>query len=169
MILQVPEEFQRKLDDFNASQGGPSQVAVAWHPKKSRWQVFAIPVQDAAHPMARNDVTRSMLRPLPDDSGRRGILLFTWCARNAQGDDSGFQPLDDRLFETLHWADSFRDKRHFEQTMEEPELRRKVAEEKRIRDIAYGAKEYYFNWDKLMMNYNTAIQRKADWRTTTIR
>jgi len=108
MMRTLDPDFQRRVDEFNRCQGGPVHIALAWNPYIDKWQVFAIPVQDSHHPLARNSVTASLRRPLPDDSSRDGILLFTW------QDENGVPlPLDERLFDSLRLADSFRDKEHF--------------------------------------------------------
>lgn len=160
MIYPVPEDFQRKLDDFNASQGGPSYVAVCWHPGKERWQVFAVPQDHGSHPLARRDITIKLCRPFPDGSSRRGVLLFTWCRRDNHNRDLGFEPLDDRIFHTLHWADSFRSRRHFEETIEEPEMVANAIRNKELRDIAGAAAEYWHGIDRLVVGPGTS----GDWR-----
>lgn len=144
MNHQVDVDFQRQLDQFNDSQGGPSRVAVCWDDQKQRWIVWIVPVNDSAHPMARNDMTKKLLRPLPDESGRWGVRLFTW-----QGADGRFLPLDGRLFQSLLWADSFRDKQHFENTIEAPEAKKDLAARQQARDLAYAAKNYWWSHDKL--------------------
>src|SRR6266550_8874487 len=108
-------DFQKKLDDFNAGRGGPAHIAVAFHPEKERWQIFVIPVMDSMHPLARNEKTAKMIRPFPDGSGREGILLNTW-----EGAKGEFEPMDDRLFEAIDFADGFKDLHHFDQVVEGP-------------------------------------------------
>src|SRR5687767_2959715 len=98
MIRQVDPDFQRRIDEWNSAKGGPAHIAVAWNPQKSRWQIYAIPVADSAHPLARHKHTSMLMTNLPDSSGRRGILLNTW-----QGAGGDFLPLDERLFEALHY------------------------------------------------------------------
>lgn len=181
MKLEVPEEYQRKIDAFNSARGGPTHVAVAWNPmaKKTlvktehgvpvydytgRWQVFAIPVYDSAHPLARNEVTRKLMKRLPDDSSREGVLIFTWCQRNEAGDDVGYEPLDNRIFQLLDWADTFKDKQHFDKAIKEPELRRELADKARFRAIAGGAAEYWRGLDKLTISMNPATRVGGSWR-----
>ena len=164
MMLQVDESFQRKLDAFNGSQGGPSYIAAAWHPRKNRWQIFAVPRNDSAHPLARNEVTAKLMSNFPDDSGRRGVLLFSWCKRDEHARDIGFEPLDDRLFTTLHWADSFRDRHHFEEVIKTPELQREIREKADIRAVAAGAANYWKHIDRVLVSMNTTNKMTADWR-----
>ena len=163
MLHEVPEDFQRKLDEFNDAQGGPSMIAIAWNQKKYRWQVFAIPVQGSTHPHATSDI-RKMLRPLPDDSGRDGVLLFTWCERDLAGNDIGGCSLDDRIFHTLRYADSFQDRHHYENTIERPELRREAQASATLRDIAGAATEYWRSIDNPIINMNPHRTQPGDWR-----
>lgn len=162
MMQQVDEDFQRKIDNWNSDKGGPSYIAVAWNPVKERWQVFAIPIQESHHPLAKNHLTQKLMRRLPDESGREGVLLFTWCNRDERSNDVGFEPLDDRLFQALDWADSFKSKRHFEETIKEPEIVAERTMKKRLRDIAGAATEYWYKLDSLTINPN--IPAGGDWR-----
>jgi hypothetical protein len=165
MIRQeAPEDFLRDLDNFNASRGGPTRVAPAWNPQLARWQIFAIPVYDSPHPLARNQFTKKLMKRLPDDSGREGVLIFTWCARDAAGRDVGFEPLDTRIFQLLDWADTFKDKQHFEKAIQEPELQREIAQKRRFRAVAGGVAEYWRNFQKLTLSMNPATRTGAGWR-----
>jgi hypothetical protein len=154
MMQYVDPDFRRKLDQFNDSQGGPSSVEVCWDPKRNRWTVYAIPVDYGHHPLAKNWVTPKLLRPFLDGSGRQGVFLFTW-----QSETGEYLPLDDRLFTTLHWADSFSDKHHFEKTIEEPEARREIAGEKERRNLAAVAREYWWN-----LGIVSNASGKGNWR-----
>jgi len=154
MINQVDPDFQRKLDQFNSSQGGPSKVEICWDMRRNRWCVFAIPVDYGHHPLSKTWVTPKLLRPFLDGSGRTGVFLFTW--QDANGE---YLPLDDRIFQALHFADSFTSKDHFEKSIEEPEMQRELSRKKDLRDIAYGAKNYWFNLDK-----QTSIPGRGNWR-----
>lgn len=164
MRLEVDSAFQRELDGFNDARGGPTRVAVAWNPKMGRWQVFAIPVYDSAHPLARNQFTKKLLKRLPDDSCRDGVLIFTWCARDSKGDDVGYEPLDNRIFQLLDWADTFKDRQHFEKTIQEPEIRAELATKARTRAVAGGVAEYWKNLDKLTISMNPSTRAGAGWR-----
>jgi len=161
MMHYMDPDFQRQLDEYNDSRGGPAKIALAYHPEKERWQVFAIPVQDSHHPLARNEITAQLTRPLPDDSGRHGILLNTW--QGAQGE---YLPLDGRLFEALDFANSFTSKDHFEKTIEEPEMRREMARTKRVMDAATAAKQYWWKLDSIVKSMNPAVRVGGDWRAT---
>lgn len=165
MIYDVPSEFQAKVDEFNLSQGGPARVETAWNPKTSRWEVWAIPVDHSSHPLGKKDTVLKLLRDFPDHSGRRGVKLFVWCKRDDKGRDTGFVQLDDRIFETLRWADSFRSKDAFQRVVEEPQMRKDLALKRRIRDIAYGAREYWWGLDNLIVSMNPEVRSGADWRT----
>lgn len=160
MIRAVDPQFQVRIDEWNASHGGPSVIAVAWNPKKDRWQIFAIPVENSPHPLARNDFTSKMSRPLPDDSGRSGIILNTW--EGAQGE---FLPLDERLFEALNWADSFRSKQHFDDTIKNPELQAEMAVSKKARDMAYAGRSYWAKLSEITISMNPNVRVGGDWRS----
>ena len=98
MLLQVPNEFQIKLDEFNASQiPRVSDIYAAWDPKLSRWTIWAIPVDHSSHPLHRKHFTQMLLRPFPDATNRQGVRLFVWCERDSMGEDTGFLRLDDRI------------------------------------------------------------------------
>ena len=125
--------------------------------------VFAIPQEDSPHPLARHNI-KKLCRPFPDGSGQEGVILFTWAKRDAFGSDTGYAPLDERLFEVLDMADSFKDRQHFENTIEASELRREQATNTRVRDIAYGAKEYWANLDSLTISMNPSTHAPGDWR-----
>lgn len=159
MINYVDPDFQRRLDEWNDAKGGPTCIALAWHPQKDRWQVFAVPVSDSYHPLARNKHTAKMLTNFPDGSGRRGILLNTW--QGAQGE---FLPLDERLFEAINWADSFRDRQHFENTIEAHETKRELAQQKHLRDLAAYGREYWWRLNSVMKNMNPEVNVGGDWR-----
>lgn len=153
MTRDVPPEFQAHLDQFNARQGGPSVIALAWSPKVARWRVYAVPVSDSSHPLARNGITKQLLRPFCDGSGRLGVPLFWW-------DD----PLDRRLFDVLYFADSFRDKRHFEQTIEQSEAAREQAKKARRLNALGAAREYWQAIDRTLVPVNPAMKSTGDWR-----
>lgn len=154
---QVDADFQRKLDQFNDSQGGPSQIAVAWNNQSGRWQIYAVPVQDSHHPLARQKNLLQLMRTFPDGSDRRGVLLFTW-----QDDKNGYLPLDDRLFHALHWADSFSSRRHFEETIDEPEFKKELALKKNVREMTKACANYWYTLDRLAINPH--IKGPGDWR-----
>jgi hypothetical protein len=156
MMQYVDPDFQRKLDEFNASQGGPSYIDVCWDPHRDRWTVFAVPQDYGHHPLSKTWVTPKLMRNFLDGSGRRGVFLFTW--RGANGE---YMPLDDRLFTALRYADSFSDKRHFEKTIEEPEAKREMELKKERRDIAYAAKEYWWNLANVTSAGNHGNWRRA--------
>lgn len=164
MIYEVPEDFQRKLDEFNVAQGGPTLIAAAWNPKRYRWQIFALVQDGTSHPSYRPEIARKLCRPLPDESGREGVLLFTWCERDAAGNDVGGCSLDDRIFHTLHYADSFADRHHYENTIRDPHMRREAAESKTVRDIAGAAAEYWHSIDNPIVSMNPARSQPGDWR-----
>src|SRR5207245_268670 len=145
---------QRKLDEFNASQGGPSRIEVCWDIRRDRWCIYAIPQDYGHHPLSKTWVTPKLLRPFVDGSGRVGVFLFTWV--DEQGN---FLPLDDRLFKALHYADSFSSKDHFEKTITEPAIQRELQQKKELREIAYGARSYWFGLDKA-----TSIPGRGNWR-----
>lgn len=166
MNRTVDPEFQRQIDQWNQSHPGPALIAVAWHPKKGRWQIWAIPTEISRAPLAKNDLTAKFMRPLPDDSGRRGILLFSWCEWDQFGNDIGYAPLDQRVFDTLHWCDSFRSRQHFEETIKNPELQKEIREKERIRAVAAGTAQYYYNIPNPMVSMNPDIKNVGgDWRS----
>lgn len=162
MIYDVPEEFKRKLDDFNADQGGPTAIAVAWNQKKERWQIWAIPIDGSHHPLYNPGRLHDMCRPVPDGSGRMGVLLMSWCKRDSHGSDIGFMPLDDRLLHALKWADSFADRRHFENTIEQQEFKKEAELRNDVREVAYAAKSYWHSMDRLAVAPHT--KGGGDWR-----
>jgi len=159
MNRQVDPDFQRRIDEWNAAHPGPADIAIAWHPVKNRWQVFAMPVADSSHPLARHEHTSMLMMNLPDSSGRRGILLNTW-----QGAGGEFLPLDERLFEALHYADSFRSKDHFEETITNPDKAKEIATSKKAADLIHAAREYWWKLDSLTINMNPANRQRAGWR-----
>ena len=186
MQRQVDPDYQRKIDSWNQSHPGPADIAVAWNPKaikivvkaglfgpvydyEGRWQVFAIPVNDSPHPKARNELTKTLMKPFPDDSGRVGILLFTWCKRGETGSDIGEKELDDSLFATLAWADSFADRQHYEHTIEATEQKKEMAEKQATRDIAYAGKEYWWNLPNVTVSMNPQTRAGAGWRDAKYR
>jgi len=154
MMQYVDPDFRRALDQFNDSQGGPSYIEVCWNPRSNRWCVFAIPQDYGTHPLAKNWVTPKMLRPFLDGSGRMGVFLFTW-----QDEKGDYLPLDGRLFAALRYADSFADKDHYEKTIVQPEIAKKIAQKKELRDIAYGARNYWYGLDKAV-----SVAGRGNWR-----
>lgn len=161
MIYTVPEDFQVRLDAYNAANPGPAYIALAWHPEKLRWQVFAVPTEVSYHPLARNDATMKLVTSFPDQSGRRGVLLNTW-----QGAEGEFLPLDERLFEALAYADSFRDREHFERTINGPAAQKELAHKRHLRDIAASARSYWWKLDQVIKNMNPAVSSPGDWRAS---
>lgn len=160
MMRYVDPSFQERLDGFNAAQGGPSYIVVAWDAQKNRWRTWVVPTADSIAPGARNRVTSNLLQPIPDGSGRMAVKLNLW-----QGAGDEYLPLDERYFDSLRWADSFRNKQHFEETVERPEFRQKAAQDARLRDIAYGARSYWWAMDRLAINPN--VKASGDWRWRT--
>lgn len=176
MKLEVPEDFQRKVDAFNDSRGGPVRVAVVWDPKavkfqtkvlygqpvydyNGRWKVYSVPT------VIDNKAMKAFARPLPDDSGRLGMLVFTWCKRNEAGDDVGFEPLDDRIFKTLDELDTFKDRDSYDRLVNKPTERKEEAERKGLREIAGAQAEYFRFLDKLTVSMNPATRGvRGDWR-----
>ena len=164
MPEQTPVDFQQKLDDFNNGlEGGGVTIDVCFDPKIKRWTVWAIPQGDNSHPQYRPEALKQLLRTFPDGSGRRGVKLFTWAETDAIGNDAGPRQLDDRIFRVLHWADSFRDKQHFEQVFEAPETRRELATRQDARELAYYAKNYWHGLDRTTVGYGS----RGDWRWRT--
>lgn len=164
MILQVDVDFQRKLDQFNAAKGPPSKIEVAWDSKMDRWRVYAVPISDSMHPKARNGITKQLLRKMPDGSGRWGIPLFVLAQRDDRGVDVGFMPLDDRLFDALNYADTFRSKRHFEETVKQPEIAAEAAKSARAMDALKAARSYWWGLDNLTISYSKSSPSGGDWR-----
>lgn len=157
MMTYMDPDFRRRLDDWNSSKGGPAIIDLVWNPIKNRWQVFAVPVADSAHPLARHKHTSMLLSTYPDGSGKRGILLNTW-----QGAKGEFLPLDERLFEALDYADSFKSRHHFEETIKNPEIQAELSVSKKARDMAYASRSYWQKLDSLVINPN--IPGPGDWR-----
>lgn len=157
MMIQMDPDFRRRLDDWNSARGGPAVIDLVWNPKKDRWQVFAVPVADSTHPLARHKHTSKLISAYPDGSGKQGILLNTW-----QGAKGEFLPLDERLFEALDYADSFKSRHHFEETIKNPEIQAELAISKKARDMAYASRSYWQKLDSLTINPN--IPAGGDWR-----
>lgn len=161
MMYYLDPDFQRRLEEFNLSRGGPAYIAVAWDVNKARWRIWAIPVNDSRHPLARNGITSKMSRPLPDGSGRWGVPLNLW-----QGLNGEFEPMDERLFEAIVYADSFRSRKHFEETIEQADIQRELAQSKKLRDISYAARSYWWGLDRVVKNMNPNVSSPGDWRAT---
>jgi hypothetical protein len=155
----VDTDFQRQLDEFNESQGGPAYIELCWDMRRNVWTVWAIPVDYGTHPLAKNWVTPKLMKPFLDGSGRMGVFLFTWSDPDSTP-PGGFMPLDGRLFNALRYADTFRDKHHFDQTITEPELKKEMLLKKETRDIAYGAASYWAGLNRVMVGSNF----KGNWR-----
>lgn len=155
MMLTVDPDFQRKLDLFNDSQGGPVTIVVCWDPKRSRWAVYAVPYDYGSHPLSRTYIHEGLMTNFLDGSDRRGVLLYRW-----QDEFKNFLPLDDRLIRSLQYADTFRDKEHFKNTVENPEVLQELAKSKEMRDIAYGAKSYWWN----VANTTVHAGGRGNWR-----
>jgi len=153
MTRDVPPDFQARIDTFNDAQGGPARIAMAWDIRAERWRVYAVPVYDSTHALARNSITRQLLRPFCDESGRQGVPLFFW-------DD----PLDERLFTMLRWADSFSDRQHFEKAVEGPEQQREAQQSRRWKDALNGAREYWSTLDRTLVPTNPNVASTGDWR-----
>lgn len=164
MLMDVDEGFQRKLDDFNRSQGGDQEVTVAFDARKNIWTVWVVPRGDTSHRDYDPEKLRGLMRNFPDYSGRRGVLIFEW-ADEVEDPYTGqkvvkYRPLDDRIFKVLRLADSFRSRDHFEETFEEPERQRELALNKEVREIAAGAQQYWWNIDKV----SVGPASRGNWR-----
>lgn len=164
MIYPVPDSFQRTLDDYNDSVGGTARIELCWHPEKERWQIFAVVVGGNSHPDHRPDDVKKLYKAFPDGSGRYGVLLFTWCDRNARGDDIGYLPLDQRVIDALVYCDTRRDKHHFDNTFTAAEDAKDLDEKKRIRAIAGAGAEYYKGYDNLSISMNPTTKAGGSWR-----
>ncbi len=167
MMRTVPEDFQRKVDDWNAGHPGPAAIAIAYNPRDERWEVWAVPTEMSSFAGARNDVTARLVRPLPDDSSRQGIKLFKWAEYNEKGQEIGYLPLDNRVFDAIHYADSFRSKDHFKDTVSNPEVEKEVREKAHVRAIAAGAAQYWKSFDRPLVSMNPSIKSGGDWRWRT--
>jgi hypothetical protein len=160
--VQVDPDFQRKLDEFNRSQNAHVDIAVTWDTRRRRWQVWAIPTADSSHPHYNPKMLLQLARTLPDGSGRSGVKLFLWARYDEQGQDAGYLPLDDRLLDSLRMADSFRSRNHFDEVITEPELQKEITLKQRLRDIAYGARSYWWGLDRLSIA--PGARGGGDWR-----
>lgn len=161
MMQYLDEDTQRGLDQFNQSQGGPARIELCWHPYKDRWAIFAVPQDYGTHPLAKNWVTPKLMTPFPDGSGRQGVALGLW-----QGANGEYLPIDERFYEALRYADSFRSKDHYDEVFTQREQAQELEESKRLRDIAYGAKNYWFHYDRVIKSMNPANGSTGDWRAS---
>lgn len=158
MQYEIDPDFQRKLDDFNASAAAPSNIEIAYNVKRKRWQVYAVlkyPPQDRK--------TAQLLRDFPDGSGRRGALIMTWAQRNLKGDDVGFMPMDERLLQALKFS-YIEDKHDYDRKLTEPELARMGRESKHLYDVAAASREYYRGLDSLTINMGASNHGTGSWR-----
>lgn len=166
MTREIPIEFQRKLDEFNRSVGGPTEVRVVWEPRSERWEVWAIPLYPSSHPKARF-FHRGLLKRLPTEEELWGVHIFTWCVRDENGRDIGYAPLDDRIFTVLRTIDTYKRSLSASELRERLEEEKDEREKKRLRDIIYSLAEYYKRIDSPIISMDPSIRVKGDWRTPT--
>lgn len=122
---------------------------------EGRWKIY-YKLEENSHPHFR--ATRSRHDVWHNGAWHR--LIQTWSERNYRGDDVGFAPIDSRLINVLHQADTFRSRRWYEDNIEHPEARRIQGAEADMMQTGRDVADYYHNMD------NPAVGRytKGSWR-----
>jgi len=156
-------DFQRKLDDWNSALTGPHKIVLQWNSRvrlrrkdpdiwSGRWELW-VTMEDSSHPLSKY-LRRAGDRHLPDKGWCR--FLQTW-----QYDDGTFAPLDDRLFGQLRRQDTWRNRRWYQEVIEETEERTDNEWRGKIRDAVQDAENYYRNWDNPFFSPGSS---GGDWR-----
>jgi len=114
---EMDRDFARTLKRYNEDHPGPD-IGVFWNSTSlcldrkrglwgGRWEIW-VEVTDNSHPGNKYlDKTGDTWH-----NGKRWRFLNTY-----KNDDGSFAPLDDRVFTALHWADTWRNKNHYDETV----------------------------------------------------
>lgn len=139
-------------------------VKLIWNPRalksgesyEGRWEIW-VQLADNTHEHNRFVGSRKDLR-FGDQKYR---FLQTWCQRDRTGYDQGFAPIDHRLLRSLALADSFANRRWYEDNVELPEEDRERRAMLDIKQAAVDTQSYYRN----LFNPTVGARgRSADWR-----
>ena len=120
-----------------------------------RWEVF-VRLEANSHPNNKFHISKKDLRL----NGHVYRFLQTWCERDGKGLDSGYAPIDSRFTSVLYQADTFRNRRWYEDEVEAPEELAELKSRMAMRDMATDTYRYYKNMDSTTFGRYT----KGDWR-----
>ncbi len=163
--MELPEDFQRKLNDWNACHPNHPPVMVRWEPR-AVWTERIVWV--CGVPIFRNEyeprwqvgvaLPNKPKGPVVYIQGSGGLWffkLFNWQMQ----DTKEFLDLDDRIFDCI--VDST-PHGFYEEEIERPE---EEAEERRQtagRQLSHAGAEHYYGYDNLTINPH--VKAGGNWR-----
>lgn len=163
----IPDHIQESLDDmyprvflrWNARHGKPTREVddrPVWD--EPRWEIW-VELKSVSHPGAKNIRQKTDLWNTDAQCWMRRLQTY----ENADG---SFAPADERLIVGLQMADTWANRRFYEDHVEAPYIAAETAEMKRRQEIYEGAAEYYAHHDRLVVApYSKG--GTADWRWRT--
>lgn len=154
---ELPEEFSRKLKDYNEAHGSP-RIRVVWNPRARRigdkefdprWEVW-IELMD--NQLMGKEQLNSKDR---FEDGRFWRFLQTW-----QYPDGSFLPLDDRFFQALRVADTWAKRDDYYERYVRPQEKLEEEGWRDLKNAAEGVTSYWKDWANTMVGAATG----GDWR-----
>jgi len=156
----LDHDFLRELEIFNGSFTGPN-LLVCWDPRPiydsltpkraidqdARWEFF-FELKPSTHRDATNLTHRSdTLR-----NGRWYRKFISWSLRDNMFNDIGYAPLEWDPFTPLRMADTWRNRRFFEDTVEDPGLRAEAEQLAGRTQIIKDVGRYYQDLDRTLVS-----------------
>jgi hypothetical protein len=132
------------------------RVFLRWSHDKNRWELWS-ELTNVTHPDARH--TRA--------KGDRYVSEFGCWVRFLQvykNEDESFAPADERLLVGLAMADTWANRRFYEERIVEPHKYAEMRKKAEMQDLASSAARYYHKIQNPIVGRHS---RKADWRHGT--
>jgi hypothetical protein len=108
---------------------------LTWDHRAERWQIW-IELRDVSHPGAKN-------KRMDTDKWNTDHQLWMRKLQNYTHADGSFAPADERLIMGLEMADTWSNKRFYEDHVEEPEAKFEASKAADHRDMFGQAARYY--------------------------
>lgn len=154
----IPKSVSEEITELHPN------VLLRWNSKKhgyengtfaGRWEVW-IKLVENTHSLNRHSISKKDLF----QDGCIYRFLQTWCYVEDVDSDLGFCPLDGRILQSLRLADTFRNRRFYEDVYENFEYNKELQRKKDIRTLAANATSEYYGLDNPIIGRYT----KGDWR-----
>ena len=164
-------DFMRNLKEFNDSFAGPD-VFFVWNPhpifdkdgkaidQEPRWEIW-VELREVSHPDARNTSNPKTDRQFEGHGWAR--KLQTWCHRNHTFHDDGYAGLDCGVFNVLREANTWRNRRFFEEKIVEAGEKNDAALLRDRQSLVKDTSRYYKDFDRTLVAPH-GRGRSGDWR-----
>ena len=152
LLAMSPRVFMRWNGCYRKTDRMCSAGKPVW---EGRWEIW-IECADTSHPDAQNERVASDIWNHEAQCWMRKLQTYT----NADG---SFAPLDERLLVGLELADTWNNRRFYEENVEDPYNKAEVDNIKARREIYEGGANYYKDHDRLLVGPH--VNSGWRWRT----